>query len=495
MEEKKEILLKSYSYKNKEFGGAKLLVFFLIIIAIIIATFFGIRSSAKANKIAFLEKNPPRLEMVSKFEYGIGTTPVTYKWHLSDDGAGLYEAHVVLYQKDRKFEITNPKLNGVKDYDLEITIDAQKLGLQAGAATLELKVFDKTFYFNGERAEYKLLVDYSAPKLQVISTQHNAVQGGTQLVIYEASDTNLSKTGIEVDNIFFEGFPASYLDSDFATTPKLHACFYSVPLDADFRTTRPKVVAYDIAHNKTTRKFYNKVAPVRYSTLKTQISNAFITKVINPLISNNSERLKKKLDDDSSINNLEENFKLVNEILRKLDRFRISKLLNITPRQQLFSGAFYKPAGMSRSEYGHLLDFIYNNNSLGTLRQLGYQFQSDLPNGELRAINSGTVFYTGELGIYGNFIIIEHGLGLFSIYSQLDKIFVTAGDEIQPQQTIATLGDSGFALNKGVQIEIWLENIPVNPREWWDPRWYNDHVTSKIREAKNSLGINVTHRF
>ena len=53
MEEKKEILLKSYSYKNKEFGGAKLLVFFLIIIAIIIATFFGIRSSAKANKIAF----------------------------------------------------------------------------------------------------------------------------------------------------------------------------------------------------------------------------------------------------------------------------------------------------------------------------------------------------------------------------------------------------------------------------------------------------------
>ncbi len=44
------------------------------------------------------------------------------------------------------------------------------------------------------------------------------------------------------------------------------------------------------------------------------------------------------------------------------------------------------------------------------------------------AANRGKVLSTGYLGIYGNCVIVDHGLGVQSLYAHLSSIEVREGD-------------------------------------------------------------------
>ena len=57
---------------------------------------------------------------------------------------------------------------------------------------------------------------------------------------------------------------------------------------------------------------------------------------------------------------------------------------------------------------------------------LGHDIAS-LKNAVVPAANAGRVVFVGPLGIYGNAVIIDHGLGLFSLYGHLSEASVTEG--------------------------------------------------------------------
>src|SRR5690606_3520034 len=56
------------------------------------------------------------------------------------------------------------------------------------------------------------------------------------------------------------------------------------------------------------------------------------------------------------------------------------------------------------------------------------------------AANAGTVVYADYLGIYGNCVILDHGLGVQSLYAHLSSIDVAVGQEVS---TGDQLGRSG----------------------------------------------------
>ncbi len=68
--------------------------------------------------------------------------------------------------------------------------------------------------------------------------------------------------------------------------------------------------------------------------------------------------------------------------------------------------------------------------------------------------------------VRGNVIVIDHGLGVFTIYMHLEKMFVEEGDQVQPGQKIAELGNTGRSSGPHLHFEIDVNGIPVNPLTW-----------------------------
>jgi len=83
---------------------------------------------------------------------------------------------------------------------------------------------------------------------------------------------------------------------------------------------------------------------------------------------------------------------------------------------------------------------------------------------KIKNSNSGNVLLAANnLFFTGGTIVIEHGHGLISIYSHLDKIFVKKGDFVKKGELIATVGSTGRSTGPHLDFRLYCRNIPVDP--------------------------------
>jgi murein DD-endopeptidase MepM/ murein hydrolase activator NlpD len=99
------------------------------------------------------------------------------------------------------------------------------------------------------------------------------------------------------------------------------------------------------------------------------------------------------------------------------------------------------------------------------------------------AANAGTIAHAGWLGIYGTCVIIDHGMGVQSLYGHLSSLDVKVGDSVTKGQTVGRSGMTGLAGGDHLHFTMLVGGRPVNPVEWWDPHWIQDRVERKLREA------------
>src|SRR5581483_7042067 len=99
------------------------------------------------------------------------------------------------------------------------------------------------------------------------------------------------------------------------------------------------------------------------------------------------------------------------------------------------------------------------------------------------AANAGTVLNASWLGIYGNCVIIDHGMGVASLYGHLSSFGVKVGDKVERGQEIGRSGKTGMAAGDHLHFTMLVAGHPVNPVEWWDPHWIQDRVDRKLQEA------------
>ncbi|WP_239027828.1 M23 family metallopeptidase [Geomonas subterranea] len=100
------------------------------------------------------------------------------------------------------------------------------------------------------------------------------------------------------------------------------------------------------------------------------------------------------------------------------------------------------------------------------------------------AANRGRVVWADDLGIYGQCVIIDHGLGLQTLYGHLSRIAVKEGEEVRKGDIIGDTGDTGLAGGDHLHFGVMISGQEVNPIEWWDPTWIRNNVTGKLEEAK-----------
>ena len=96
------------------------------------------------------------------------------------------------------------------------------------------------------------------------------------------------------------------------------------------------------------------------------------------------------------------------------------------------------------------------------------------------AANAGRVVYAGDLGIYGGCVLIDHGLGVASLYGHLSQIDVSPGDRVERGQSLGRSGATGLAGGDHLHFGILVGGTYVDPLEWWDPKWVASNIEQRL---------------
>jgi len=124
--------------------------------------------------------------------------------------------------------------------------------------------------------------------------------------------------------------------------------------------------------------------------------------------------------------------------------------------------------------------YYYNGRQVDRQVHWGVDLAS-LAQSPVPTANSGIVVFAGSLGIYGNAVIIDHGCGLFSMYSHLSKLEAEVKREVKKGDSLGRTGATGMAGGDHLHYAMMVQGVFVNPLEWWDDHWIRDNVDLKMK--------------
>lgn len=81
----------------------------------------------------------------------------------------------------------------------------------------------------------------------------------------------------------------------------------------------------------------------------------------------------------------------------------------------------------------------------------------------ISAAASGTVITASYHYSYGNYVMIDHGNGLATLYAHCSSLAVGAGQSVSAGQTIAYVGDTGYVSGPHLHFEVRVNGSRVNP--------------------------------
>jgi Peptidase family M23 len=82
------------------------------------------------------------------------------------------------------------------------------------------------------------------------------------------------------------------------------------------------------------------------------------------------------------------------------------------------------------------------------------------------AAADGRVVFAGTLPERGNCIVLDHGMGVHTVYAHLSYIGVNIGDNVTRGQAIGRVGSTGFSTGPHLHWEVRVGRTPVDPNEW-----------------------------
>jgi murein DD-endopeptidase MepM/ murein hydrolase activator NlpD len=127
--------------------------------------------------------------------------------------------------------------------------------------------------------------------------------------------------------------------------------------------------------------------------------------------------------------------------------------------EKKWNGRFISPTGTETStEFG--VKRIMNEKKTSVHRGMDFRGKKGTP---VRAINDGTVVLTDDLFFGGNTLVVDHGMGLYSIYMHLSRFNAEKGEKVSAEKVIGFIGSSGRATGPHLHMSVKLGGISVNP--------------------------------
>ncbi len=350
--------------------------------------------------------------------------------------------------------------------------------LQAGAARIVVTAA-RTVLFGLRTRETTAARDITArftpPRIAAVSTHQYVNLGGSEMVVYSVSPPDAS-SGVLVGDRFYPGYPAAGAGMK-SSDPGLRVAFFALLYDQDL-TTPIRLVARDEAGNQAQAPFDYKTFTKKFTRGRIELTDDFLHRAV-PQILEHSPELKVAV---TSNEDYVPAFLKINNDLRRIDAEKLVALAKQTSPEMLWKGPFI-PLGNAKveSKFADHRTYFYKGQEIDQQVHLGFDLAvtKQIP---VKAGNDGRVVYADYLGIYGNCVVIDHGMGVQSLYGHLSSIDVKPGETVTRGQQIGRSGMTGLAGGDHLHFAILLQGQPVNPVEWWDPHWVEDRVMRKLHE-------------
>src|SRR4029079_6135149 len=130
-------------------------------------------------------------------------------------------------------------------------------------------------------------------------------------------------------------------------------------------------------------------------------------------------------------------FLAINGELRRKNAAKIASMARETSPEMLWGGVVFHPFTNSAVEaaFADQRTYVYQGKEVDKQTHLGFDL-ARVVNSPVVAANRGKVLYAAPLGIYGNCVILDHGMGVQSLYGHLSSFTVQAGQSVEKEQEL-----------------------------------------------------------
>jgi murein DD-endopeptidase MepM/ murein hydrolase activator NlpD len=445
---RKNRLLRS-SRPSRPFNGLRYARFLLIIA--VIGGFYGYLRDLKAPGIQI---SPDASGMLS------AQRPLTLS--LSDAGSGLKSLRVVARQGNREVVLVQKEFSGEKSS--EIILNLEKAGLSDGNVELVIEARDQALFpfGHGNRAQQSLTLtlDRQPPQIELISEITPIWQGGAATIVYKVSEET-ARSGVEADGLFFVGY---------RQTNGRYLCIVPFPVAANPATYAPKLVAVDRAGNEARVSPALRLLPRKFLQAKINVSDAFIA--------SKTEEFQELVPGGSGV----ELFLKVNRDIRAENRKTLLAFAAKSSATPLWSAPMLRlPRAKTTGDYAEARDYFHNGRLIDHQTHLGIDLAS-VAQAPILAANPGKVLFSGYFGIYGGCVILDHGLGVQTLYGHMSSVSAQVGQSVTRGEEIGRSGKTGMSGGDHLHFEVLVGGVPVRPEEWMEEKWMVTYILGPMKK-------------
>lgn len=383
----------------------------------------------------------------------------------SDEGRGLRHTELVITQDNRSTVVASDDYPeaGVRLKSVSVTVDAAALKLQDGPATLTLTAVDHSLWKNRTVVTRPVQIDLLPPQVFQLNPANHINTGGACVLTYRLSEA-AALTGVQVGDLLYPGYPVTL------SGKPGYVAYFALPLEASPGAPPIRIMARDRAGNETQSSIPTLIKKRKFRTDTMNLTDAFLEKKM-PEFQAAIPVLRGKTPIET--------FLYVNTTLRNDNLQTIQSVCRKSEPRQLWQENFLRMKNAApMAFFGDHRTYFYNGKPVGKSLHNGVDLAS-LTHAPIEAANSGIVRFAGPLGIYGNSVIIDHGLGLTTFYAHMSTIQVRLDQTVNRGEVIGSSGVSGLAGGDHLHFGVAVHGRFVDPREWWDPHWIADNVTVK----------------
>lgn len=396
---------------------------------------------------------------------------------------GLRRVEVLLASSGPSFQLFEreyPPVNwiGSRIGREAVHIEADLLDLKVPEGEARLQVFAETYAWKITAPRRRLLeerqveIDLTPPRTELLSIQHNIRLGGSSVAVFRVSP-DTERAGVAVADYFFPAKLGYFAD------PAVAVAIFAVPQDLT-ADAQPQIFVRDAVGNSRSVALPSRIRNRKFPERTLNIDDRFLERKVPELVSANA--LPPQPD-------LVKGYLYINGDFRRETERRLREITASSADRPLWDGAFRRQSNAApMSAFADRRIYLYQGAPIDRQTHLGYDLAS-LEGAAVEATQNGIVVFAGNLGIYGDTVIIDHGLGVFSLYGHLRSIAVQSGQKVVSGEIIGQTGETGLAGGDHLHYSIMLHGIHVDPVEWWDSKWIRDHVTAKLTMLPSAASV------